>query len=83
MSILDFHPNELNGNYQIQYKNLKNLENKWFFYQIGQNSEIEFHIDFELKNKILNMLMIKSFDFGLKKIAESFEKRAIKLFKKT
>jgi len=62
---------------------LKNLENKWFFYQIGQNSEIVFHIDFELKNKILNMLMIKSFDFGLKKIAESFEKRAIKLFKKT
>ena len=62
---------------------LKNLKNKWFFYQVGKNSEIEFHIDFELKNKILNVLIIKSFDFVLKKIVEAFEKRAIDLFKKT
>ena len=59
---------------------LKHLENKWFFRKKGKNSEVDFHIDFELKNKILNMLMIKSFDIGLKKIAEAFEKRAIDLF---
>jgi coenzyme Q-binding protein COQ10 len=62
---------------------LKHLENKWFFKQKGQNSEIDFHINFELKNKILNILMIKSFDVGLKKIAKAFEKRAIDLFKST
>ena len=62
---------------------LKHLENKWFFKQKGENSEVEFHVDFELKNKILNMLMIKSFDLGLKKIANAFEKRAIELFKNT
>jgi len=61
---------------------LKYLENKWFFRQDGENSEVDFHVDFELKNKILNMLMIKSFDIGLKKIADAFEKRAIELFKK-
>ena len=61
---------------------LKHLENKWFFKQNGANSEVEFHVDFELKNKILNLLMIKSFDIGLKKIAEAFEKRAIDLFKR-
>ena len=60
---------------------LKHLENKWFFKQRGNYSEIDFHVDFELKNKILNILMIKSFDIGLKKIAEAFEKRAITLFK--
>jgi len=60
---------------------LKHLENKWFFKQKDENSEVEFHVDFELKNKILNMLMIKSFDIGLKKIADAFEKRAIDLFK--
>ena len=60
---------------------LKHLENKWFFKQKGNDSEIDFHIDFELKNKILNMLMIKFFDIGLKKIADAFEKRAIELFK--
>ena len=47
---------------------LKHLENKWFFKQDGDSSEVEFHVDFELKNKILNVLMIKSFDLGLKKI---------------
>ena len=60
---------------------LKHLENKWLFRQIGKNSEIDFSIDFELKNKILNIIMIKYFDIGLKKIANAFEKRAIYLFK--
>ena len=62
---------------------LKHLENKWFFKQNGENSEVDFHVDFELKNKILNMFMTKTFDIGLKKIADSFERRAIDLFKNT
>ena len=59
---------------------LKHLENNWFFKEKGKNSEVDFHIDFELKNRILNILMIKSFDIGLKKIAEAFQKRAVELF---
>jgi len=62
---------------------LKHLENKGYFKEKGKNSEVDFHVDFELKNKILNILMIKSFDRGLKKIADAFEKRAIDLFKTT
>ena len=62
---------------------LKHLENKWNFRQTGDSSEVDFHVDFELKNKILNILMIKTFDLGLKKIANAFEKRAIQLFKET
>ena len=62
---------------------LKHLENDWFFRQDGDSSEVEFQVDFELKNKILNVLMIKFFDLGLKKIADAFEERAIQLFKKT
>ena len=60
---------------------LKYLENKWFFRQKGENSEINFHVNFELKNKILNMLMTKYFGIGIRKVAEAFEKRAIELFK--
>ena len=60
---------------------LKHLKNEWFFKQIGDSSEIDFHVDFELKNKILNIFMNKSFDLGLKKIADAFENRAIQLFK--
>ena len=62
---------------------LKHLKNQWYFKAKGLNSEVDFYINFELKNKILNMLMIKSFDIGLKKIAKAFEKRAAELFKST
>ena len=62
---------------------LKHLENKWFFTQKGENSEVDFHVDFELKNKVLNMIMNKSFSIGLKRIADAFEKRAIELFQST
>ena len=60
---------------------LKYLENKWLFNQKGNNSEVNFQVEFELKNRILNLFMIKYFDKGLKKIADAFEKRAIELFK--
>ena len=60
---------------------LKHLENKWFFKTLGKSSEINFYINFELKNKILNILLSKYFDLGVKKIAEAFEKRAIDLNK--
>ena len=62
---------------------LKHLENKWFFKDLGDSSEVEFQVDFELKNKILNLLMNKSFDLGLIKIADAFQKRADELFNKT
>jgi len=62
---------------------LKYLENKWFFKEKDNNSEVNFHIDFELKNKILNTLMLKFFNIGLERIADAFEKRAIELFKNT
>ena len=62
---------------------LKHLENKWLFKQKGNNSEVDFQVDFELKNKILNIFMAKSFYIGLKRIADAFEKRAVDLFKKS
>jgi len=59
---------------------LKHLENKWFFKQKEECSEVDFNVDFELKNKILNIVIAKSFNFGLKKIADAFEKRSKELF---
>ena len=62
---------------------LKHLENRLHFKQLNKTTEVSFEVDFELKNKFLNMIMTKSFQFGLDKIAESFEKRADELFSKT
>ena len=60
---------------------LNHLENNWTFTD-KQNgiTEITFDIDFEIKNKFLNSLMIVSFQFGLEKIADAFQKRADELF---
>jgi coenzyme Q-binding protein COQ10 len=44
-------------------------------------TEISFDIDFEIENKFLNVLMSKSFEFGLNKIADAFQKRAEDLYK--
>ena len=60
---------------------LKHLKNEWIFKEINDATQLEFFIDFELKNPILNAIMKKSFELGLAKIAKSFEERAIKLYK--
>tara|TARA_B100000953_G_scaffold292658_1_gene280176 strand:+ start:2057 stop:2506 length:450 start_codon:yes stop_codon:yes gene_type:complete len=62
---------------------LKHLKNKWYFKEENNFTEVSFDIDFELKNDFLNMIMTKSFQFGLDKIADAFQKRAEELFSKT
>jgi len=60
---------------------LKHLDNKWVFLEKDSSTEIFFDIDFEIENKFLNIVMNKSFQYGLDKIADSFQKRANDLFK--
>ena len=55
---------------------LKHLENNWKFIQKENFTEVQFDVDFEIKNKFLNLIMAKSFEFGLNKIADAFQKRA-------
>jgi len=61
---------------------LNHLENKWQFKEKNDLTEISFEIDFELKNDFLNIVMTKSFQFALDKIADAFQKRAEDLFNK-
>jgi len=60
---------------------LKHLKNEWTFKEINNGTQLEFFIDFELKNPVLNSIMKKSFELGLHKITKSFEQRAVSLFK--
>ena len=62
---------------------LKHLENKWYFREEDRSTEVSFEVDFELKNEFLNLIMTKSFQFGVNKIADAFEKRADDLFNNT
>ena len=60
---------------------LNHLSNNWIFVDKENGiTEVTFDIDFEIKNKFLNSLMIISFQFGLEKIADAFQKRAKDLF---
>ena len=60
---------------------LKYLDNKWIFEDHEKGTEIYFDVDFEIKNKFLNILMTSSFQYGLDKIADAFQDRANNLFK--
>ena len=60
---------------------LNYMENNWKFVEKGNltngyKTEVIFDIDFEIKNKFLNILMTKSFQYGLEKIADAFQERA-------
>ncbi len=55
---------------------LNHLENNWKFTQKKNFTEVQFDVDFEIKNKFLNMIMTKSFQYGLNKIADAFQKKA-------
>ena len=60
---------------------LKHLKNTWYFNDHVNGTEISFDIDFEIENKFLNIIMTKSFQLGLNKIADAFQKRAETLSK--
>ena len=59
---------------------LRHLENNWKFIESDKGTEILFDIDFEIENKFLNLIMAKSFQYGLNKIADAFQKRAQDLY---
>ena len=60
---------------------LKYLDNKWNFEEHEDGTIVYFDVDFEIKNKFLNILMTTSFKYGLDKIADAFQERANQLFK--
>ena len=62
---------------------LNYLLNKWTFIEQNNQTEVIFDIDFEIKNKFLNTVMEASFQFGIGKIADAFQKRAEDLFSST
>ena len=55
---------------------LNYLKNNWKFVKKDKFTEVHFDIDFEIKNKFLNIVMTKSFEYGLNKIADAFQQKA-------
>ena len=58
---------------------LNYLKNNWKFIEKDNLTEVYFDVDFEIKNKFLNIVMASSFQYGLDKIADAFQRRAEEL----
>ena len=54
------------------------LKNSWVFRDAadGRGSHVDFHIEYEFKNRMLGLLMGGMFDQAFRRFADAFEKRA-------
>lgn len=62
---------------------MKNLSNEWKFLPEGEGCIIDFYVDFEFKNPMLQGLITMFFDKAVTKMVSAFEKRADELYKLT
>lgn len=58
------------------------LDNRWTFVPVGDGtqSDVDFFIDYEFKNRALGLIMGSMFDLAFRKFAEAFEKRADQIY---
>ena len=54
------------------------LKNSWAFRDTadGHGAHVDFHIEYEFKNRMLGMLMGSMFDQAFRRFADAFERRA-------
>ena len=54
------------------------LKNSWAFRDTadGQGAHVDFHIEYEFKNRMLSLLMGSMFDQAFRRFADSFQRRA-------
>ncbi len=58
------------------------LKNSWAFRDTadGHGAHVDFHIEYEFKNRMLGMLMGSMFDQAFRRFADAFEKRADRVY---
>jgi len=62
-------------------KPLKHLDSRWVFRALPEGgSTVDYNVDYELSNRLLQFVMNKSFDYAMQKVVEAFEKRARSLY---
>lgn len=58
----------------------RKLENRWRFRSHPTGAVVDFEIDFEFKFRMLDAMLAANFDTAVRKLMESFEKRAKALY---
>jgi len=69
-------------NIRVEYMDgpMKNLSNQWKFIETDGGCIIDFYVDFEFKNPMLQGLITLFFDKAVSKMVHAFEMRAHKLY---
>jgi coenzyme Q-binding protein COQ10 len=57
------------------------MENIWRFKANGNNTTVEFSINYQFKSRMLGLLMGGMFDQAFRRFADAFEKRAAKIYR--
>lgn len=58
------------------------LDNRWKFKDVGEESDVDFFIDYEFRSRILGALMGAMFDRAFHMFSGAFEKRAAEVYGK-
>ncbi len=62
-------------------KPMKHLDSRWVFRALPEGgSAVDYNVEYELSNRVLQFVMNKSFDYAMHKVVEAFEKRARVLY---
>jgi len=57
-------------------KPVKHIDNRWLFTPARGGCDIDFHLDYEMSSRLLQMAMGSVFDVAVRKIMTAFEERA-------
>lgn len=58
-----------------------NLESCWDFTPLAEGCKIDFYIDFQFKNKLMDLALGPAFGLAAKKMVDAFHKRADDLYR--
>jgi coenzyme Q-binding protein COQ10 len=61
----------------------RRMQNRWTFHPVAEHAcEVEFFIDYEFRSRTLAVLMGAVFDAVFRRMAEAFERRADRIYRK-
>jgi coenzyme Q-binding protein COQ10 len=60
---------------------LKHLENTWWFRSARGETDVEFHLDYEMSSRMLQMVLSGLFDYAARRMMAAFEDRLIEMSK--
>ena len=55
---------------------VKHIDNRWLFSEARGGCDIDFHLDYQMSSRLLQMAMGSVFDIAVRKIMTAFEERA-------